>query len=91
MQLVLHITEAQLGDAAVSLTDSCAVPRHPMIDRLWRDRLRLADVAVASRPGPSRAFAAAVAVERALRRLRAALKRAAAAWAARHAGSRGDA
>ena len=76
VQLVLHITEAQLGDAAVSLTDSCAVPRHPMIDRLWRDRLRLEDIAVASRPGPSRTFAAAVAAERGLRRLRGALKRA---------------
>ena len=86
VQLVLHITEAQLGDAAVALTDSCAVPRHPMIDRLWRDRMRLVDVAVASRPGPSAGFAAAVAVERALRRLRGALKRAAAAWEARRRG-----
>lgn len=82
VQLVLHITEAQLGDAAVSLTDSCAVPRHPMIDRLWRDRMRLVDVAVATRPGRSRGFAVAVAAERALRRLRVALKRAVEVWRA---------
>ena len=86
VQLALQITEAQLGDGAVALTDSCAVPRHPMIDRLWRDRLRVADIAVATRPGASRGFRAVLVAERGLRRLRAGLKRALAAWRAARPG-----
>ncbi len=80
VQLVLHLTEAQLGDETLAATDSCAVPRHPMIDRLWRDRMDLADVVVQTRPGRRLGFALAVAGERAARRLRAAAKRLARSW-----------
>jgi len=31
-------------------TDSCAAPNHPMIDRVWRERLPLADRLIAVRP-----------------------------------------
>ncbi len=81
VQLVLRITEAQRGDGGAALTDSCAVPGHPMIDRLWRDRLALCDLAVATRPGPG--FRMAVAAERMGRRIRSTAKRAVQAWRAR--------
>jgi len=32
--------------------DSCAMPDHPMIDRLWPDRLTIADIGIALAPGP---------------------------------------
>lgn len=81
VQLVLRITQAQSGDGRIALTDSCAVPDHPMIDRLWRDRLALCDVAVATRPG--RGFHLAIATERLGRRLRSTAKRAVQAWRTR--------
>lgn len=89
VQLVLHITETQEADRALALTDSCAIPDHPMIDRLWRDRMRVADVAVALRPGATAGFSGAVAAERAGRGLRAGVKRLLLAWRARRAGRGG--
>ena len=85
VQLVLAITEARRRDGRAAITDSCAVPGHPMIDRLWRDRIRLCDVAVAVHPGRPGAFRRAVAVERGMRRLRAEAKRLVLAWRARRA------
>ena len=89
VQLVLDITGAQRTDAGLDLTDSCAIPDHPMIDRLWRDRMRFVDVAVALRPAPGAGFAAAVAADRAARRLRAGAKRLLQAWRSRRAGRSG--
>ena len=89
VQLVLHITDAQQADRDLDLTDSCAIPDHPMIDRLWRDRMGFIDVAVALRPGPQAGFSGAVAVERAGRGLRARAKRLLLAWRARRAGRGG--
>ncbi|MGI3901168.1 MAG: GNAT family N-acetyltransferase [Janthinobacterium lividum] len=83
VQLVLDLTEAQLRDGGVAETDSCAIPRHPMIDRLWRDRLSLVDVVVATRRGSSLGFSIAVAAERVARRARDSAKRAVLAWRAR--------
>ena len=40
VQLILELSERQKRDGRI-LTDSCAVPHHPMIDRLWRDRLAM--------------------------------------------------
>ncbi len=85
VQLVLAITEARRRDGRAAVIDSCAVPGHPMIDRLWRDRIRLCDVAVAIRPGREGAFRRAVGIERAARRLRAEAKRLVLAWRARRA------
>ena len=85
VQLVLEITEARRRDGRAAVTDSCAVPDHPMIDRLWRGRIRLCDVAVATRPGRTGAFRRAVGIERAARRLRLEAKRLVLAWRARRA------
>jgi hypothetical protein len=35
---------------AIERADSCATENHPMIDRLWRERLALCDRLVALRP-----------------------------------------
>ncbi len=74
VQLVLALTERQQRDGRVLVTDSCAIPGHPMIDRLWRDRLAMQHVAVALAPDRNRAFRSAVAGERLWRRLRASAK-----------------
>ncbi len=89
VQLVLALTEAQGRTGGSTTIDSCAIPDHPMIDRLWRDRIRLCDVAVAIRPGHAGAFRRAVAVERLARRLRAQAKRLVLAWRARRGSSGG--
>jgi hypothetical protein len=38
------------GDATIVRTDSCATTNHPMIDRLWRERLVLCNRLIAVRP-----------------------------------------
>jgi CelD/BcsL family acetyltransferase involved in cellulose biosynthesis len=40
------LTRRQIADAGIAMTDSCARPDHPMINRLWPGRLQLADVAI---------------------------------------------
>ena len=80
VQLVLDMSEAQDREGRAALTDSCAVPHHPMIDRLWRDRLAMSDIAVASRPDRMAGFHLAIAKERRVRRLRAGAKGAVGAW-----------
>jgi hypothetical protein len=47
--LILYVTERIFADGGVTLADSCAIPNHPMIDNIWRDRLEVADVAVGPR------------------------------------------
>ncbi|WP_406855137.1 GNAT family N-acetyltransferase [Alsobacter sp. KACC 23698] len=51
--LTLDVSRRQLDDG-VALTDSCAVADHPMIDRIWPDRIAMADWWIALRPtGPA--------------------------------------
>lgn len=52
--LVLHATECLFADGAITHVDSSAIPDHPMINGIWRDRVAMADVMVASSeiPGP---------------------------------------
>ena len=75
VQFALELTEAQLADADVALTDSCAVPDHPMIDRLWPERMGVADLLINLRPADPQAFRRAVAVETLSVALRDALRR----------------
>ena len=76
VQFVLDVTNAQLEEDGIVFTDSCAIPDHPMIDHVWRERLAIADALISSKPGPSRRFALAAAGETARRGLRAMLKNA---------------
>jgi hypothetical protein len=48
--LTVALTSELLEDAAIERADSCATEDHPMIDRLWRERLPLCDRLVALRP-----------------------------------------
>jgi hypothetical protein len=50
VMLTAALTNELLEDAAIESTDSCATANHPMIDRLWRERLALCDRLVALRP-----------------------------------------
>ncbi|PPD46637.1 MAG: GNAT family N-acetyltransferase [Methylocystis sp.] len=46
LQLIYEQTKAQLARPGVEITDSCAMPDHPVIGRMWPDRVRVCDVAV---------------------------------------------
>jgi CelD/BcsL family acetyltransferase involved in cellulose biosynthesis len=72
VQLFLDLTETLLADASIIAVDSCAVPDHPMIDHIWRERIPIADCLIATRPETS--FALACRLE-AARRSGAALAR----------------
>jgi len=73
--LMIEATRAILADAAITRADSCADPNHPMIDHLWRGRLAMADVLIAT-PGTGRVrIRLLFALERGRRAARAAAKR----------------
>ncbi len=44
--LILDATEDFCTDSAITLADSNAVPDHPMINRIWRGRMDIADLMV---------------------------------------------
>jgi Acetyltransferase (GNAT) domain len=50
VQLVCKLTENLLAELAPLRVDSCAIPGHPMIDHVWRERLALSDRLIALRP-----------------------------------------
>jgi CelD/BcsL family acetyltransferase involved in cellulose biosynthesis len=57
VQLALEVTRMQQSDATCRMTDSCAVADHPMIDRLWPDRLPIVDLALPLYPAANEALA----------------------------------
>ena len=75
VQFTMDLADAQLGEVGISLTDSCAVPDHSMIDRLWPDRAHIVDLAIALRPGSALSLSLGLALERARRRSQAWMKR----------------
>jgi CelD/BcsL family acetyltransferase involved in cellulose biosynthesis len=48
--LTVALTDELLEDATIAHTDSCATADHPMIDRVWRERLALCDRLIGVRP-----------------------------------------
>jgi CelD/BcsL family acetyltransferase involved in cellulose biosynthesis len=44
VQMTLELTQHQLASPTASITDSCAIPNHPMMDHIWRERITMADV-----------------------------------------------
>jgi hypothetical protein len=50
--IILDATASLMGQPGITLADSNAMPGHPMIDRIWRDRIDCMDVLLA---GPSTA------------------------------------
>ena len=45
--LIIDATEALFSDATITFADANAIPGHPMIDRIWRDRISCMDVVIA--------------------------------------------
>lgn len=68
--LILHATEQLFAEAGIARVDSCAIPGHPMIDNIWRDRIAVADVMIAHTNVSALRFATTVAAERLRRTLR---------------------
>jgi Acetyltransferase (GNAT) domain len=62
--LILDATESFFAEGGINRVDSCAIPDHPMINHIWRNRLPMADVLVAAPDAPPLAFGALVAWER---------------------------
>jgi CelD/BcsL family acetyltransferase involved in cellulose biosynthesis len=46
--IILDCTESFFNETHIKKIDSSAIPNHPLIDRIWRDRLPMATVFVAS-------------------------------------------
>ena len=46
VQLILHCTESFFSEPHIKLVDSSAIPDHPMIDRIWRDRIEMTTIVI---------------------------------------------
>ena len=44
VMIIFDCTESFFAEPDITQIDSCAIPNHPMIDRIWRDRLSMASV-----------------------------------------------
>ncbi|HEY4201239.1 MAG TPA: GNAT family N-acetyltransferase [Devosiaceae bacterium] len=51
VQLTVELTRRLVEDPAITYADSTALPGHPMIDHVWRERRRVGDVLIPTRPG----------------------------------------
>jgi CelD/BcsL family acetyltransferase involved in cellulose biosynthesis len=67
VQLEIDNIEA-LHRSDVDWMDSCAVPQHPMIDRLWRERRTIQSVLIGTRRGAGELVLGALPMVRAVRR-----------------------
>ena len=47
VQIILDCTESFFTETSIKHIDSSAIPNHPMIDRIWRDRVAMINVFVA--------------------------------------------
>ena len=54
--IILDATASLMGQPGLTLADSNAMPGHPMIDRIWRDRIACVDVLLAGPSTPSPIF-----------------------------------
>jgi CelD/BcsL family acetyltransferase involved in cellulose biosynthesis len=69
--LILHATEQLMTEERLARVDSCAIPGHPMIENIWRDRIGMADVIIAPRSVGAAHFNVIVQLERLRRKARA--------------------
>lgn len=53
--LMIEATKQHLEDPNIEATDSCAVPDHPMLSRLWRERKPLGTIVIGLTPDADRA------------------------------------
>ena len=54
--IILEATQSLFAETGLTLADSNAAPGHPMIDRIWRDRISCIDVLIAGPNVPTRLF-----------------------------------
>ncbi|QIG47273.1 GNAT family N-acetyltransferase [Nordella sp. HKS 07] len=64
VMLILEATERLLDKERLALVDSCAIPGHPMISNIWRDRIALCDVMIRGPELSSAAFRLLVEAEK---------------------------
>jgi hypothetical protein len=72
--LILDATEDFFANPDIEMADSNAIPNHPMIDRIWRDRLSYADVLIAPDAMSAAAFALCRKLETGQRKIRSIAK-----------------
>lgn len=77
VQLVYEQTKAHLERPDLEYADSCAIANHPMIDKLWPDRIGVCDLAVSLRARRERDFLASCRRDHTRRQVRELAKRAA--------------
>jgi len=53
--LMIEVTEQHLDDPNVVMTDSCAIPDHPVMSRLWSERKRMGTIVLGLTPDSDRA------------------------------------
>jgi hypothetical protein len=71
---ILDATESLFAEGGIAFADSCAIPDHPMISNIWRDRVAMADVLIGTPNMPPARFRAMTAAELFRRRSRNAAK-----------------
>jgi Acetyltransferase (GNAT) domain len=54
--IILDATASLMGQPGLTFADSNAMPGHPMIDRIWRDRIECVDVLLAGPSTPTAMF-----------------------------------
>jgi hypothetical protein len=64
VQLTVELTRRLAADPAIAYADSTALPGHPMIDHVWRERRRVGDVLLPVRPGATAPLLAGLVVTR---------------------------
>ncbi len=64
VMIILDCTETFFAEPAITQVDSSAIPNHPMIDRIWRDRLAMVSVFVAPATVSATKFKLIVGVEK---------------------------
>ncbi|MFC6488269.1 GNAT family N-acetyltransferase [Nitratireductor sp. GCM10026969] len=53
--LMIEVTKCHLEDPNIDCTDSCAVPDHPVMSRLWAERRSIATFVIGLTPGSEKA------------------------------------
>lgn len=74
VMIILEATRSLFAEGSVKLIDSCAIPNHPMLDNIWRDRIAVCDALVAGGSVSPVSFSIATARYKAARRVRNAIR-----------------
>jgi CelD/BcsL family acetyltransferase involved in cellulose biosynthesis len=86
VQATLELSRHLEGEPGLTLVDSCAIADHPMIERAWRDRIELVDLALPATGRARAVFVLMAAVEHGFEALKRRVRRLiVAARASRHA------